>query len=89
MKLPRIEQRYLKSNINEMLEIIKPIFTEKRIEELWKGAKVLFWGGLGIAFILILRALGVDLDPIVTSLVALGVNAVTFVSYRFVKPKSS
>ena len=58
---------------------------EAKKDELWKGVKILFWGGLGVAFVFVLRYLGVALDPILTALVALGTNAITFTAYRFFK----
>jgi len=66
----------------------KSIITEEKFEDLWKGARILFWGGIGIAFILLLRYLNVDLDPVFTAIVSLGVNAIAFTSYRFFKKES-
>ena len=60
---------------------------DARKEELWKGLKILFWGGIGICFVLVLRWFEVDLGPIMTALVSLATNAVVFTAYRFFKKK--
>lgn len=56
---------------------------DRQKKELEKGVKILFWGMIGIGFVLFLRFLGVDLEPIATALVSLATNAIAFTSWRF------
>ena len=62
---------------------------ETQQKELFKGAKVLYWGLLGFLFVLVLKWLGVDLEPLTTALVSLGANAIAFTSWRFFTRKDT
>lgn len=56
---------------------------ETQKAELWKGVKILFWGGVSYAFVLFLKWIGADLSGVSEHLTALAMNAILFVGWRF------